>query len=97
LAHNQDNAPQPGTTEIRRWGKGQRIVGAERQALANDLKVRYAEGASIRKLATSLGRSYGFVHRVLTDAGVSLRPKGGPRRRRTDEKTNRPADGDAIR
>ncbi len=62
--------------------KGRRIVGAERQSLAKDLVRRYSEGESIRALASSTGRSYGFVHRVLTESGVQLRQRGGARRRR---------------
>ena len=49
--------------------KGRRIVGAERQTLAKDLVKRYTSGESIRALAASTGRSYGFVHRVLTESG----------------------------
>jgi hypothetical protein len=37
---------------------------------------------SIRALASSTGRSYGFVHRVLTESGVQLRQRGGARRRK---------------
>jgi hypothetical protein len=33
-------------------------------------------------LAASTGRSYGFVHRVLTGSGVQLRQRGGARRRK---------------
>jgi hypothetical protein len=62
--------------------KGRRIVGAERQTLAKDLVRRYGEGESIRALATSTGRSYGFIHRVLTESGVQLRQRGGARRRK---------------
>jgi predicted transcriptional regulator len=62
--------------------KGRRIVGAERQTLARDLVKRYGEGESIRALAASTGRSYGFVHRVLTESGVQLRQRGGARRRK---------------
>ena len=57
--------------------KGRRIVGAERQTLAKDLVKRYQGGESIRSLAASTGRSYGFVHRVLTESGVQLRQRGG--------------------
>jgi hypothetical protein len=74
-------APQPSTVD-RTWPKWTRVVGVERRTLANDLVQRYAEGASIRTLATSTGRSYGFVHQILTEAGVELRKRGGPRRRR---------------
>jgi hypothetical protein len=63
-------------------GKGRRIVGAERQTLAKDLVKRYTSGESIRSLASSTGRSYGFVHRVLSESGVQLRQRGGARRRK---------------
>lgn len=62
--------------------KGRRIVGVERQTLAKDLVKRYTSGESIRALASATGRSYGFVHRVLTESGVQLRQRGGARRRR---------------
>ncbi|GAA1760694.1 MULTISPECIES: helix-turn-helix domain-containing protein [Luedemannella] len=62
--------------------KGRRIVGAERTTLAKDLVKRYTAGESIRALAASTGRSYGFVHRVLTESGVQLRQRGGARRRK---------------
>src|SRR3954465_13800827 len=62
--------------------KGRRIIGAERQTLAKDLVKRYTSGESIRALAASTGRSYGFVHRVLTESGVQLRRGGGARRRK---------------
>jgi len=61
--------------------KGQRIMGATRDKLAADLKKKYERGASIRALAESTGRSYGFVHRVLCESGVELRGRGGNRRR----------------
>ena len=58
-------------------GKGRRVAGGERDKLAADLKKKYAAGASIRELAESTGRSYGFVHRILTEAGAPLRGRGG--------------------
>lgn len=62
--------------------KGRRIVGAERRTLAKDLVRRYEAGESIRALASSTGHSYGFVHRVLVEAGVQIRRRGGARRRK---------------
>ena len=56
--------------------KGTRVTGADRTKLASDLKKRYDAGESIRSLAASTGRSYGFVHRILTETGVSLRGRG---------------------
>ena len=62
--------------------KGRRITGAERDRLAADLTKRYMAGASMREPASDTGRSYGFVHRVLVDAGVTLRGRGGAVRRK---------------
>jgi hypothetical protein len=60
--------------------KGTRVTGAERNKLATDLKKRYDSGESIRALANATGRSYGFVHRILTETGVALRGRGGATR-----------------
>lgn len=57
--------------------KGTRVTGAERDKLAADMKSRYANGSSIRALAESTGRSYGFIHRVLSESGATLRGRGG--------------------
>lgn len=61
--------------------KGARIVGKTRDELAVDLTKKYEAGASIRSLAEGIDRSYGFVHRILTEAGVQLRSRGGATRR----------------
>src|SRR5690606_39499428 len=60
--------------------KGARITGNTREKLAADLKKKYEKGASIRALAEATGRSYGFVHRVLSESGVQLRGRGGATR-----------------
>jgi hypothetical protein len=60
--------------------KGTRVTGADREKLAADLKKRYAAGESIRALAASTGRSYGFIHRILSESGVTLRGRGGATR-----------------
>lgn len=60
--------------------KGARITGADRNKLAIDLKKQYDKGRSIRELADTHGRSYGFIHRVLSESGVSLRGRGGATR-----------------
>src|SRR3712207_8455335 len=61
--------------------KGSRISGAQRTTLATQYAKRYAGGESIRKIADDAGRSYGFVHNVLKESGVSLRGRGGATRR----------------
>ncbi|MGN6087829.1 MAG: helix-turn-helix domain-containing protein [Actinomycetes bacterium] len=60
--------------------KKTRITGDERNQLAGDLQRRYAAGESIRDLAASTGRSYGFVHRILSESGTQLRGRGGATR-----------------
>ncbi|HEX2499673.1 MAG: helix-turn-helix domain-containing protein [Actinomycetes bacterium] len=60
--------------------KGSRVTGNTRDKLAAELKRKYESGESIRALAESTGRSYGFVHRILTESGVSLRGRGGATR-----------------
>jgi hypothetical protein len=62
--------------------KGVRVTGTERAQMASDLKSRYDAGESIRDLAISTGRSYGFIHRILTEYGVVLRGRGGATRSR---------------
>ena len=56
--------------------KGTRVTGAERDELAAELKTRYESGDSIRALAAASDRSYGFIHRILTESGASLRGRG---------------------
>ena len=57
--------------------KGKQITGAAREELTARLQAAYEGGASIRALARAHGRSYGTVHRILTQAGVVLRGRGG--------------------
>jgi Helix-turn-helix domain len=61
--------------------KGTRVTGTDRSKLAADLKSRYDAGESIRSLASSTGRSYGFIHRILSETGVELRGRGGATRK----------------
>ncbi len=60
--------------------KGSRVTGSERDRIAADLRTKYDSGASIRTLADATGRSYGFVHRILTETGAALRGRGGATR-----------------
>ncbi len=69
--------------------KGTRVTGADRARLASDLKKRYNSGESIRSLAASTGRSYGFVHRILSENGVVLRGRGGATRGKGKVKATR--------
>ncbi len=56
------------------------MTGVDRSKLATTLRKRYDSGESIRSLAASTGRSYGFVHRILTETGATLRGRGGATR-----------------
>jgi hypothetical protein len=60
--------------------KGSRITGAARDKLGSQLVKKYEKGSSIRALAEETGRSYGFIHRVLSESGVTLRSRGGATR-----------------
>ncbi|NTW39024.1 MAG: transcriptional regulator [Cellulomonadaceae bacterium] len=60
--------------------KGSRITGDGRQDLATSLVERYSRGESIRSIAEDIGRSYGFVHGVLVESGVTMRTRGGATR-----------------
>lgn len=62
--------------------KGSRVTGDDRSSLAENLKAKYESGHSIRVLAEASGRSYGFVHRILSESGTTLRGRGGATRRR---------------
>ncbi len=66
-------------TELR---KGTRVTGGDRDSLSGQLKKKYEAGASIRALAEEHGRSYGFVHRILSEAGATLRGRGGATRKK---------------
>lgn len=66
--------------EVAELKKGSRVTGAERDKLAADLRKKYDAGQSIRLLAEASGRSYGFVHRILSESGTSLRGRGGATR-----------------
>ncbi|MFI2641717.1 helix-turn-helix domain-containing protein [Streptomyces sp. NPDC018610] len=57
--------------------KGKQITGTAREKLAQEMKRQYEQGMSIRAVAEAHGRSYGFVHRVLSETDVPLRARGG--------------------
>ncbi|MFJ2110754.1 helix-turn-helix domain-containing protein [Streptomyces sp. NPDC087850] len=61
--------------------KARRLApGPDRDKVAQELRKKYDSGTSIRALAQETGRSYGGVHRLLKDAGVAFRSRGGNRR-----------------
>lgn len=64
--------------------KGQRVTGEDRQQVTQKVKKRYADGESVRSIAESLGRSYGWTHRIVSESGAALRGRGGANRRKAD-------------
>ena len=56
--------------------KGTPITGKQREELRADLKKKYDAGTSIRALAEETGRSYGFIHGILSDADATFRSRG---------------------
>ena len=62
--------------------KGTRVTGDSRSTMATELKSKYEAGESIRSLAVASNRSYGFVHRILSESGATLRGRGGATRKK---------------
>ncbi len=60
--------------------KGVRITGKDREKLTEKVKRQYAKGSGIRTIASAHGRSYGFIHMLLVEGGVEIRPRGGRNR-----------------
>jgi hypothetical protein len=65
-----------------------RVTGEAREELGRELAARYQAGDSIREIALSTDRSYGFVHRLLSESGVALRGRGGATRDRAARVTD---------
>ncbi|MFJ8852304.1 helix-turn-helix domain-containing protein [Streptomyces sp. NPDC102437] len=54
-----------------------RLKGEERTRAARSLAKKYDAGATIRGLAAGRGMSYGTVRKLLLEAKVELRKRGG--------------------
>jgi tetratricopeptide (TPR) repeat protein len=63
-----------------RGDPNRRVRGEERISLTEMVVAAYEKGRSIRDIASSIGRSYGFVHRLLAEAGVDFRTRGAARK-----------------
>ena len=71
--------------------RNQRVTGTERTKLGNELLKRYQKGASIREICSETGYSIGRVRRLLVDAGVEFRGRGGTQGRRRRESSTKSA------
>ncbi len=56
---------------------GKRLSGTARETTREDMRADYEDGASVRELAREYGRSYGQTHKLLREAGTSMRDRGG--------------------
>jgi transposase len=65
---------------MERVTKHRQLSGAERERLLARVARLYAQGASIRAIADATGRGYGTVQRMLHEAGVEPRSRGGAHR-----------------
>lgn len=63
------------------------LTGDQRVSLGADMRAAYEAGASIRDLALQHDRSYGWAHRMLENAGATLRARGGGTTPTTQEAT----------
>ena len=73
------------------------ITDARRREVRDDIVQRYTSGQSIRGIALDLGRSYGFVHRMLLEQdGLSLRSRGALGRRQQAEAASAVSDSSAA-
>jgi hypothetical protein len=61
--------------------RGQHLTEQQRAELGRELSQRYLAGQSIRDICRSSGYSIGRVRRLLIDAGVTFRARGGATRR----------------
>jgi transposase len=60
-------------------GKWTRLTGGDRESFREQVVEMYVnEGRSIRDIAVATQRSYGAIHRLLTEAKVRFRPRGNP-------------------
>ena len=62
--------------------RGTRLLGEERSGAGAELLTRYNQGKSIRELCGESGYSIGRTRRLLQEAGVEFRKRGGVNRPR---------------
>jgi Helix-turn-helix domain len=72
--------------ETPRLERGRRLRNDERGTTAAELLKRYESGRSIREICGETGYSIGRVRRLLEEAGVNFRSRGGATRGRRETK-----------
>jgi len=64
-----DQSPPPCYAHLTRTGRAE---------LADQLRGAYEAGQSLRMLVAFTGRSYGFIHQLLVEAGAAMHSRGRP-------------------
>lgn len=59
--------------------RGQRLSDKQRGKIGDELLRRYEQGRSVREICAETGYSIGRVRRLLLEAGVTFRSRGGAR------------------
>lgn len=55
----------------------QRLTADDRSIMSASMAEDYNGGMSVRSCSEKYGRSYGAAHRMLSEAGVTMRARGG--------------------
>lgn len=55
----------------------QRMTPQQRAVIGETLRTKYDAGQTISEIALEAHRSFGWTHKVLTEAGTVFRPRGG--------------------
>jgi hypothetical protein len=73
-----DEPVDPSTDEglgLRRIAKSRRLTGEDAAKFAAQVVLAYST-KSIRTISRETGRSYGAIHRVLKNSGITMRSRG---------------------
>ncbi|MFI6689396.1 helix-turn-helix domain-containing protein [Streptomyces sp. NPDC050485] len=95
----QQTAPPPSPLDLPTIAKGTKMTGLQRETFMNQVVRAYTDDRqlSIKKICAATNRSYGAIHQLLSEAGVSMRGRGGARRASTAQPISaRPAPAPTI-
>lgn len=76
-----------------RLSANDRITGTDRERLTRQVVRHYKNGTSCREIAEALGRSYGFVHKMLEEDGIDMRTRGGNQTKGTGARSSPTTNG----
>jgi hypothetical protein len=73
------------------WAVRAEKVADQKETIKPEIISRYRSGYSIRAIAEAVGRSYGFVNRIISDSDTPMRPQGGARIRSARKGKGKPS------